>query len=271
MSPAPKRLQLNCDMGESFGPWSMGVDEQVMPLVDSANIACGFHASDPLTMTRTVRLAVEHGTRIGAHPGYPDLVGFGRRSMQCSTSEIVAMVQYQVGALEGIGRANGRRVEYVKPHGALYNDMMRDADILRAVLEAVAGYRQGLPLMVLARPDPEPVQRLAREFGVPLLFEAFADRAYDAEGFLVPRSHAGAVYQDPRRIIEQSLSLAREAAVTTLDGQRLNLVADSLCVHGDNAESVKALAQLRAALDWYYLDPVNRDTHNPGPEVNEVP
>jgi len=246
------RLLLNCDMGESLGPWPMGMDEQVMPLVDMANIACGFHASDPVTMTRTVQLAKAAGVRIGAHPSYPDLVGFGRRSMRCTPDEIVAMVQYQVGALDGIGAAQGLPVSYVKPHGALYNDMMRDPVILRSVMEAVSAYRAGLPLMVLAMADNTRVQAMAAELGVPLILEAFADRAYDRDGFLVSRAQAGAVYHDEAQILEQSLMLAEEGAVQTLEGHRLELSADSLCVHGDNAESVKAVGQIRTALNRLY-------------------
>ncbi len=247
-----KRLLLNCDMGESFGSWNMGLDEQVMPLVDMANIACGFHASDPVTMTRTVLLAKRAETLIGAHPSYPDLVGFGRRSMQCHPQEVVAMVQYQIGALDGIARAHGLKASYVKPHGALYNDMMRDHDILRAVLEGVTQYDRSLPLMLMATADNRGVKAIAEEFGALLMFEAFADRAYDERGFLVPRSVDGSVYHDEARILQQSLRLAEEGVVTTLDGTEVMLEADTLCVHGDNAESVQAVQHIRAALDRLY-------------------
>lgn len=249
-----ERLLLNCDMGESFGPWRMGMDEDVMPLVDMANIACGFHAADPVTMTRTVLLAKHSGTRIGAHPSYPDLVGFGRRSMQCTALEIVSLVQYQLGALDGICRAHGSALSYVKPHGALYNDMMVDPSILRAVLEAVAGFDSKLALMVLAKVDNSAAQNIASEFGVSLLFEAFADRAYDAQGLLVPRAEAGAVYHDPEQILAQALRLAQEGLVESLDGTPIPLKADSLCVHGDNPESVQALKQIRAKLEQLYGD-----------------
>jgi len=247
-----KRLLLNCDMGESFGSWNMGLDEQVMPLVDMANVACGFHASDPVTMTRTVLLAKHAGTHIGAHPSYPDLVGFGRRSMQCHPQEVVAMVQYQTGALAGIAKAQGVRLHYVKPHGALYNDMMKDHGILRAVLEGVTRYDPSLPLMLMATADNTGAQAVADEFGASLLFEAFADRAYDARGFLVPRQVAGSVYHDETRIIEQSLRLAQEGRVLTLEGETVDLQADTLCVHGDNAESVSAVRKIREALDQLY-------------------
>lgn len=249
-----KQLLLNCDMGESLGPWRMGVDEQVMPLVDMANVACGFHASDPVTMSHTMQLARRAGARVGAHPGYPDLIGFGRRSMQCSSLEIISLIRYQIGALDGIGRALGVPVSYVKPHGALYNDMMRNHDILRAVLEGVAGYDQALPLMVLATADNSEVQRAAEEFGIALIFEAFADRAYDRSGLLVPRSEAGAVYHDEAKILAQSLRLAREGVVKTLDGDSIKLEVDTLCIHGDNAESVQAVQSIRMALDRHYSE-----------------
>ncbi|WP_439503867.1 5-oxoprolinase subunit PxpA [Methylophaga sp.] len=247
-----KKLLLNCDMGESLGPWSMGMDEQIMPLVDMANIACGFHASDPVTMIRTVLLAKQAKTQIGAHPSYPDLIGFGRRSMQCTPLEIISMVQYQIGALDGICRAHDSRVEYVKPHGALYNDMMRDPDILRAVLEAITSYDSNLPLMVLASTDNRKTESIAAEFGIKLLFEAYADRAYENNGQLRPRTQEGAVYHSEQQILEQALLLATEGSVISRNGQRLKLDADTLCVHGDNAESVKAVRHIRNSFNKLY-------------------
>ncbi|MBF3031205.1 5-oxoprolinase subunit PxpA, partial [Pseudomonas aeruginosa] len=178
-------LLLNCDIGESFGAWSMGLDAEVMPLIDCANIACGFHAGDPGTMRRTVALAVEHGVRIGAHPGYPDLVGFGRRSLACSAQEVEDLLLYQIGALDGLCRAQGERVRYVKPHGALYQDMMRDPAILAAVLRALAAYDRTLPLMLMSTRDNTAARALGEAHGIELWFEAFADRAYDGAGYLV--------------------------------------------------------------------------------------
>ncbi|SDT15684.1 UPF0271 protein [Halopseudomonas xinjiangensis] len=243
------RLLLNCDMGESFGAWTMGLDEQVMPHVDCANIACGFHASDPGTMRRTVALAVEHGVRIGAHPAYPDLVGFGRRSMNCSNQEVEDMLLYQIGALDGICRAEGARVEYVKPHGALYNDMMRRPDLLRAVMQAVHRYDSSLQLMLLARRDNSQAQTIADEIGIPLMFEAFADRAYDGEGFLLGRDQPGAVHHLATEILDQALTLSRGEPLTAADGSKLVLKADTLCVHGDNPESIMVVRQIATALE----------------------
>ena len=242
------RLLLNCDMGESFGAWTMGLDEQVMPHVDCANIACGFHASDPSTMRRTVALAAEHGVRVGAHPAYPDLVGFGRRSMNCSAQEVEDMLLYQIGALDGICRAEGARVEYVKPHGALYNDMMRRPELLRAVMQAVHRYDKGLKLMLLARRDNSSAQHMADEVGIALMFEAFADRAYDSNGYLLGRDKPGAVHHLATDILEQALTLARGEPLVAADGSELTLHADTLCVHGDNPGSVRVVQQIAMAL-----------------------
>ncbi|UVE18532.1 LamB/YcsF family protein [Pseudomonas sp. LS44] len=249
MTPAKPRILLNCDMGESFGAWRMGDDAHAMPLVDQANLACGFHAADPLTMQRTVALAVQHGVSIGAHPAYPDLVGFGRRHLACSAEEVEALVLYQLGALDAFCRAAGTQLAYVKPHGALYNDLVRDDELLMAVLRACAQFRRGLPLMVLALADNSRERRLAEAVDVPLLFEAFADRAYLADGQLAPRRLAGAVHAQAERILSQALSIARGEPFADLDGKPVQLQADSLCVHGDNPESLAVLRRLRAMLD----------------------
>ncbi|MGE7993909.1 5-oxoprolinase subunit PxpA [Pseudomonas sp. NPDC089554] len=244
-----KRLLLNCDMGESFGSWRMGLDAEVMPYVDCANIACGYHAGDPSIMRRTVGLALQHGVSIGAHPAYPDLVGFGRRSMACSLEEIRDLLHYQIGALDGICKVLGGRVAYVKPHGALYNDMMADPLKLRAVLEAVAAYDASLPLMLMATADNSAAQALGDEIGVPLWFEAFADRAYTASGHLMSRRLPGAVHHKSAKVLEQALRLARGEALVADDGSALQLHASTLCVHGDNESSVAAVRQIRQALD----------------------
>lgn len=238
-------LLLNCDLGESLGPWIMGRDPEVMPLIDMANIACGFHASEPLTMSRTVQLAVQSDTTIGAHPAYPDLVGFGRRSMQCSMDEITAMVRYQVGALTGLCRAHGTTVRYIKPHGALYNDMHRDDDILRAVMRAASDHDGALALMVLAQADNGPVQKVADEFGVPLILEAFADRVYTDDGELMPRQQPGAVLTDQASILKQVRGLVETGTVITQSGQSLRLSPGSICVHGDNTQAVAAIQAIR--------------------------
>ncbi|MEN0106202.1 MAG: 5-oxoprolinase subunit PxpA [Pseudomonas sp.] len=242
-------MLLNCDMGESFGAWRMGLDAEVMPFIDCANIACGFHAGDPGIMRKTVALALQHQVCIGAHPAYPDLQGFGRRSMACSPEEVIDLLHYQVGALAGICRAQGGQVDYVKPHGALYNDMMSDAALLRAVFQAVASYGDGLRLMLMGRADNSQAQALSAEFGVPLWFEAFSDRGYDGAGNLLSRNLPGAVHHEPEQIVAQALDLAQGKPLIAIDGSALQLQVDTLCVHGDNAASVAAVRRIREALD----------------------
>lgn len=244
-----KRLLLNCDIGESFGAWTMGLDAEVMPYIDCANVACGFHASDPQIMRRTVALAVQHHVKIGAHPAYPDLVGFGRRSMACSPDEVENMLLYQIGALDGICRAEGTQVRYVKPHGALYNDMMRNPELLRGVMRAVRGYATSLPLMLMSTRDTGAAQAMADEMGISLWFEAFADRAYDPAGMLVSRTQPGAVHHDAEIVTAQALALARGEPLTASDGSALTLRVDTLCVHGDNAASIAAVQRIRQALE----------------------
>ncbi len=243
-----KTLLLNCDMGESFGAWKMGLDEEVMPHIDCASIACGFHAGDPGVMRHTVSLAVRHGVRIGAHPAYPDLAGFGRRSMSCSAQEIEDLLHYQIGALNGICRAQGARVSYVKPHGALYNDMMRDPELLHTVMRAVAAYDADLQLILLARRDNSEAASMAAPYGLSLLFEAFADRAYDAQGHLVHRALPGAVHLLHDAVVAQALDIAAGRPLTTADGSSLLLEADTLCVHGDNPAAITAIQHIHAAM-----------------------
>ncbi|MBL3555192.1 MULTISPECIES: 5-oxoprolinase subunit PxpA [Marinobacter] len=244
-----KPLLLNADMGESFGPWVMGMDHHVMPHVHLANIACGFHASDPDVMRRTVRMAAEHSVGIGAHPAYPDLVGFGRRSMAFSEEEIENLVLYQVGALAAMCRAEGTEIRYVKPHGALYNDMTHKPEIFSAVARAIKAYGSGLPLMTLATRDTSSIRELAQEQGLTLWFEAFADRAYDADGRLVSRTQPGAVHHDPDVILDQAQRIATGQPLTASDGSELILTADTLCVHGDNEESVASVRAIRQMLN----------------------
>ena len=200
-------------------------------------------------MARCVELAVAHDVSIGAHSSYPDLQGFGRPHLQCSPEEVRALVLYQVGALDAFCRARGCQLAYVKPHGALYNDLVRDDALLMAVLDACASYRKGLPLMVLALADNDRELSLADEADVPLMFEAFADRAYLSDGQLAPRRLSGAVHHDPERILDQALAIASGEPFADIDGNPLRLRADSLCVHGDNPESLAVLRRLRARLD----------------------
>ncbi|MDX2370559.1 MAG: 5-oxoprolinase subunit PxpA [Colwellia sp.] len=237
-------MKLNCDLGESFGSWTMGLDEQVMPHIDQANIACGFHAGDPLVMKKTLELAKVHHVTVGAHPGYPDLVGFGRRSMNCSTDEIIALVAYQVAAIDGVAKSLGLELEYVKPHGALYNDMMVKENVRVAIFTALSSYHKPLKLMLQATPQIEQHRTEAKAFGIEILSEAFADRCYADDGKLLARSKAGAVH-NKEKMLAQVKQLKEQGCVTTVSGNVLTLNADSLCVHGDNIEGVQAIEAIR--------------------------
>lgn len=244
-------MKLNCDLGESFGNWVAGMDDDVMPFVDMANIACGFHASDPDVMAKTIQSAVKHGVTIGAHPGYDDKKGFGRRSIPHSREELINLVVYQVGAMIGMCQLFGTQVEYIKPHGALYNDMMDNESVYSAIVEGIARAGFGIPLMILAKADNEKYQTIADDAGISLLFEAFADRAYTSEGMLASRSLPGAVHKNPQLIINQVEQLVTKGTVTTIDGQELKLKADTICVHGDNQESINTVQQLRKVIDQW--------------------
>ncbi len=237
-------MKLNCDLGESFGSWTIGLDVQVMPHIDQANIACGFHAGDPLVMQKTLELAKANGVSVGAHPGYPDLVGFGRRSLNCSADEIIALVNYQIAAIDGVAKSLGIELEYVKPHGALYNDMMAKESVRKAILIALSRYYRPLKLMLQATPDIEQHRAEAKHYNVEILSEAFADRCYDNDGALLSRTKAGAVH-NKEKMLAQVKQLKEQGSVTTISGQTLTLNADSLCVHGDNIEGVRAIEAIR--------------------------
>ena len=241
-------MLLNCDLGESYGSWTMGLDADVMPHIDQANIACGFHGGDPLTMRKTLALAAQHGVSIGAHPAYPDLVGFGRRPMNLSADEIIANLHYQVAALEGMAHSQQLELAYVKPHGALYNDMMSREEVRVAIMQAIASYHRPLSLMLQATPEASTHQDEAEAFGVELLFEAFADRCYADDGKLLSRSKPGAVH-DRQRMLAQVEQLQRDGTVATVSGKVIPLQADTLCVHGDNLEGVQAIQAIRALVD----------------------
>lgn len=240
-------MLLNADLGESYGAWTMGMDQQLMPLLDQANIACGGHAGDPLTMRRTLELAKSAGVAVGAHPSYPDLQGFGRRSMQIAADELEAQILFQISALSGLAQTAGHPLSYVKPHGALYNDMMANTEVRATVMRAVADYHQPLKLMLLATTDQETHRLEAEKYGLELLFEAFADRAYTDEGKLVARSHAHAVHTE-EKALEQALLLAKNQIVITESGKRLEVRADTLCVHGDNPSALNLVQRIREAI-----------------------
>jgi UPF0271 protein len=238
-------MKLNCDLGESFGAWSMPVEKDIMSEIDQANIACGFHAGDPLVMKAALDIAKAHGVSVGAHPSYPDLQGFGRRSMVMQANELSACIQYQVSALVGMADIVGTQVSYVKPHGALYNDMMKNKDIRQTVMKSVGAMCQGeLPLMVQATSQNQAILDEAKQHGVSLLFEAFSDRRYTDEGYLQSRQIAGAVLSQQDALI-QAKQLIEQGTVTTASGATLPIQADSLCVHGDTAGAVEIARQIR--------------------------
>ena len=243
-----KKMLLNCDLGESYGSWTMGLDDAVMPFIDQANIACGFHGGDPLTIRRTLALAKEHGVTVGAHPAYPDLVGFGRRSMNLASDELAAAVLYQIAVIDGMASTEGTELKYVKPHGALYNDMMRDATVRTTIIQAIANYHRPIALMLQATPNAGEHRDEARSQGIEVLFEAFADRCYDDDGALLARSKAGAVHNRDK-MLAQVKQVRDRGTVITVSGHTIELAVDTLCVHGDNAEGVAAIRQIRALVD----------------------
>ena len=228
-------IDLNADLGEGFGIWRLGDDTALLDIVTSANVACGFHAGDPVTIRRTCAAAVDRGVSIGAQVSYRDLAHFGRREMDVEPEELCAEVLYQLAAVDGIARAMGGRVSYVKPHGALYNRVCRDKEQAAAVIEAVADYDPSLPVLTL---PVSVVHEVAAAEGVPTVSEAFADRAYTPEGALVSRREAGAVIHDPVAVVARARQMALEGSVTAVDGSPVPVSARSLCVHGDTPDAV---------------------------------
>ena len=240
-----RTIDLNSDLGEGYGAWTMGDDTAMLGIVSSANVACGFHAGDPLTIRATVDAAAAHGVAVGAHVSYPDRVGFGRRPMDVTPAELTADVIYQIGALQGIARAAGTRVTYVKPHGALYNTIANDARQADAVIAAIKEIDPSLVLMALAG---APILARAADAGLSTVAEAFGDRAYTPDGQLVSRREKGAVLHDADAVAARMLRLATEGVIEAIDGSVLRLQADSICVHGDSAGAVDMARRIREEL-----------------------
>ena len=239
-------MDLNSDLGEGYGRWTLGDDAALLEIVTSANVACGFHAGDPATIDRTVRTAVERGVAVGAQVSYPDLVGFGRREIDVPPGDLTADVLYQLGALEAFARAAGSRVRYVKPHGALYNRIVRDPVQAAAVAEAIRRYDPALPLLTL---PGSAAAAAAAEAGIEAVGEGFADRAYTGDGRLVSRREPGAVLDDPGRVAARAARMATEGRVGTVDGGEVAVEVRSLCVHGDTPGAVELARAVRAALE----------------------
>ena len=238
------KIDLNCDMGESFGMYKMGLDEEVIKYISSANIACGFHASDPMWMRRTVRLAEEHDVAVGAHPSFPDLVGFGRRNMAVAPEEVKADLIYQIGALQAFTRA--KRLQHVKPHGAMYNQAVADEALARAICEAVLEVDPSMILVALAGSR---WVAIAEEMGLRVGREVFADRALNPNGTLVSRSTPGAVIHDVAEVAERGLTMVIKGRATAITGDEIDVQADSLCIHGDTPDAVEMAATLRRELE----------------------
>ncbi len=240
------RVDLNADVGESVGPWRMGDDERLIPLVTSVNVACGAHAGDPLTIDRTVSTALAHGVAVGAHPGYPDLIGFGRRELDMAPDELEASLVYQIGAVAGFARAAGTPLRHVKPHGALYNLAAREPSVAATIVRAVRRVSSDLVLVGLAG---SAMLAAAADAGVASAAEAFADRAYEADGTLRSRRLPGAVFVSPEHAAAQALSIVRDGQVESHDGRIVAVRADTICIHGDTPAAAAFATAIRAALE----------------------
>ena len=239
-------IDINSDLGESFGAWKMGDDSAMLDVVSSANVACGFHAGDPAGILKTVKAAAERGVAIGAHVGYRDLAGFGRRNMDPSSEELIGDVIYQIGALQGLAKAAGTRVTYVKPHGALYNTIAIDTQQAADVIAAIRAIDPSLVLMALAGSQ---LVEQARTAGLTVVAEAFADRAYTPEGNLVSRREKGSVLHDPELVAQRMLRMVRDGVIEAIDGTMTQIDAQSICVHGDSPGAVAIAQRLRALLE----------------------
>jgi len=239
------RIDLNADVGESLGPWPMGDDERLIPLVSSVNVACGAHAGDPLTIERTIRLAIDHGVAVGAHPGYPDLIGFGRRDLDMTGEELEASIVYQVGAVAGIAQSLGAELRHVKPHGALYNRAAHDPAVAESIATAI---RRAAPDLVLVGLAGSALLDAGVAAGLQVASEAFADRAYEADGSLRSRRLDGAILATPAAAARQALAIVRHGRVTAHDGRSVAVRADTICVHGDTPSAADYVAAIRASL-----------------------
>lgn len=239
------KVDLNCDMGESFGAYRIGCDEEILPYITSANIACGFHAGDPATMRKTVERALAHGVEIGAHPGLPDLNGFGRRDMAISPAEACDMVVYQIGALNGFLQAEGARMQHVKPHGALYNMAASRADLARAIAEAV--YRVNPELILVGLAGSRLIEQ-GKEAGLRVRNEVFADRTYQQDGTLTPRTKPDALVTSDEQAVQQVIRMVKEGKVMTQQGIDIAIQAETVCIHGDGKHALMFVRQIREAL-----------------------
>jgi 5-oxoprolinase (ATP-hydrolysing) subunit A len=238
------KVDLNCDLGESFGCYKLGMDEQVIPYISSANIACGFHAADPMVMYKTVGLAKENQVHVGAHPGFPDLVGFGRRNMDISPAEVKRIIQYQIGALDAFCKVHHVPLRHVKPHGALYNMASKDKKMALAIVQGIFEYDRSLILLALSN---SLMIEAAKEANLPYACEVFADRAYEEDGTLVARGKAGAFITNEDEAVARVIHMVKKHKVTTVTGRDIAIDADSVCVHGDGENALAFVKKIKAA------------------------
>lgn len=239
------QIDLNSDLGESFGRYTIGMDDKIIPMITSANVACGYHASDPVVMNKTLAMAKEAGIRVGAHPGFPDLMGFGRRNLSVSQEEAKAYTLYQLGALDAFCRINGLKMQHVKPHGALYNMAAKDYELSKAICEAIKEFDQELIVLALSGGE---LAHAAKDMGLRTALEVFADRAYEEDGTLVNRRKEGAMITDETLAISRVVRMIKEKKVTAITGKDIPIQADSVCVHGDGEKALAFVEKIRAAL-----------------------
>ncbi|MCD4676077.1 MAG: LamB/YcsF family protein [Desulfobacula sp.] len=242
-------MDLNCDMGESFGNYKIGLDDEVIKHITSANIACGWHAGDPLVMNHTVGIAKQHNVGCGAHPGFPDLLGFGRRNMDCTPKEIKNYIIYQVGALKAFCNMHKVKMTHVKPHGNLYLTAVQDENIAQAVAEAIVSVDQDLWYVALAGDMGERMRKVGQQVGLRVVYEAFPDRAYTPDGNLLSRRQPGAVIKDPQAVTERTILMAKERKIIAIDGSTIEIDVESLCVHGDNPSAEDLVKGIKEGME----------------------
>jgi len=241
------KVDINCDLGESYGQFKIGYDEEVMPHITSANVACGFHAGDPTVMKQSVELARRHKVAVGAHPGFPDLMGFGRREMNLSPEEIRSYIIYQTGALQAFAKTSGIKLQHIKPHGALYNMAMKDPGLAKAIVEGVVAFDPDLIVFAQAKSE---MAKAASKAGLRVAHEVFSDRAYNRDGSLVSRTGSGAVIEDPRIVTKRAVEMVKNKRVVAVDGKVADLgEVHTICVHGDNLKAVALVKALRKGLE----------------------
>lgn len=246
-----QKIDLNCDLGEGFGVWTLGRDEAIMPYVSSVNIACGFHAGDPLIIMDTIRLALEYGVHIGAHPGFQDLSGFGRREIATTPEEVYAIVLYQIGAVHACAKAQGASLHHVKPHGALYNMSARDFDLAQAIAQAVFDFDPSLILYGLSGSE---LERAGKNRGLNVFSEVFADRTYQSDGSLTKRSDKNALIYNEQEAVDQVIRMVKLGTIQSLQGAEIKIAADTICIHGDTGNAVQFAKKINKALKDQHID-----------------